>query len=324
MRLPLGAEHDLIEDMGDGISDIDAAAVDWARVRRTAYVIHQRITYQYEGPVRRLHQRLLVQPRERHGDQRRLSRCVRVVDATPRRVLARADDFGNHVVDIEIPFVSEQVTFVSWCVVERNIDHLPHLAGAAVLADPRLLEPTLLTTADEALEAVAAELAATGLGAAELAWSACLRVFEEMTYRHDVTGVRTTAAEAYALRQGVCQDYAHVLLAITRALGIASRYVSGQMLGVGGSHAWVEVLVGDGGHARVISLDPTHGRVTGMTYLTIAVGRDYADVAPVSGSYASRHSGLLTVSKRVSVMSIEADGLTDAGAGPDSRLREAV
>ena len=315
MKLPLGAEHDLIEDIHDRIADVDAAAVDWTRVRRTAFVIHQRITYQYDGPVRRLHQRLLVQPRERHGDQRRLSRCVRVVDATPRSVVARADDFGNHVVDIEIPFVSEQVTFVSWSVVERNIEHQPHLAGTSLLTDPRLLEPTALTATDDALDSVAAELAATGAGAAELAWAACLRVFDDMTYRHDLTGVRTTAAEAYALRHGVCQDYAHVLLAITRRLGIASRYVSGQLLGVGGSHAWVEVLVGDGGHARVISLDPTHGRLTGMTYLVIAVGRDYSDVAPVSGSYTAPHSGLLTVSKRVSVMSIEADGLTGATPG---------
>ena len=84
MRLPLGAEHDVIEDIGVPIADVDAAAVDWTRVRRTAFVIHQRITYQYDGPVRRLHQRLVVQPRERHGDQRRLSRCVRVLDATPQ------------------------------------------------------------------------------------------------------------------------------------------------------------------------------------------------------------------------------------------------
>jgi len=69
--------------------------------------------------------------------------------------------------------------------------------------------------------------------------------------------VHTTAAEALARRAGVCQDYAHVLLALTRRFELASRYISGQMLGFGGSHAWVEVLVPDGtGHARVLSLDP--------------------------------------------------------------------
>jgi transglutaminase-like putative cysteine protease len=93
---------------------------------------------------------------------------------------------------------------------------------------------------------------------------------------------------------------------VTRGLGLPSRYVSGQLLGTGGSHAWVEVLVPDGlGHARVLALDPTHGRVAGMTYLTIAVGRDYADIAPVSGTYHAPHAGVLTMSKRVSVMRIE-------------------
>ena len=80
--------------------------------------------------------------------------------------------------------------------------------------------------------------------------AACRTVFELMTYAYDVTTIRTTAAEAFAKRSGVCQDYAHVLLALTRGLGLPSRYVSGQLLGTGGSHAWVEVLVPDGDRAR--------------------------------------------------------------------------
>lgn len=303
MRLPLGDELDIAD--AAQLAGIDARGVDWSQVRRSAYLIHQRITYCYDGPVRRLRQRLLVQPREYHGDQRRVSRCVRVIDADPLRVRSRTDDFGNHVVDIHIPLVSEQVTFVSWSVVERESTNQPHLTSAARLNDPRLLEETHLTTADAALDAVAAELAATGTVGSDLAWAVCARVFDDMAYRHGVTGVRTTAAEAYALRQGVCQDYAHVMLAICRRLGLPSRYVSGQMLGIGGSHAWVEVLVPEGGRARVVSLDPTHGRMTGMTYLTIAVGRDYGDVAPLSGSYLSPHAGTLTTAKRVTVMRID-------------------
>ena len=66
-----------------------------------------------------------------------------------------------------------------------------------------------------------------------------------MRYAHGVTGVKTTAAEAFALRQGVCQDYAHVMLALCRACGLPARYVSGHLLGEGGTHAWVEVLLPD-------------------------------------------------------------------------------
>lgn len=301
MRLPLG--DDL--DAGELFRGVDASAVDWSRVRRSAYAIHQRISYRYDGPVRRLRQRLVVQPRERHGDQRRVSRSVNVLDASAR-VRAAADGFGNHVLDINIPYVEEQVTFISWSIVERSADHRPHLTASAQLQDRRLLDATRLTAPDGALGALVDELRATRLDGAELAAAACVLVFERMRYEHDVTTVRTTAAEAFAGGAGVCQDFAHVLLAVTRGLGLPSRYVSGQMLGFGGSHAWVEVLVPDGsGHARVLALDPTHGREAGMTHLTIAVGRDYTDVAPVSGTYVARHGGVLTMSKRVSVMRIE-------------------
>jgi transglutaminase-like putative cysteine protease len=304
VRLPLGDEAGDLEEAVPGRL-VDGSAVDWTRVRRSAYAIHQRITYRYEGPVRRLRQRLVVQPREHHGDQRRVSRGVQIVDATPRRVRAASDEFGNHVVDIEVPYVAEQVSFISWSVVERRSDH-PHLAAGTLLHDRRLLDPTELTAPGGELDGLIRELRATGLAADELATAACRRVFELMVYAHDVTTVHTTAAQAFAKRTGVCQDYAHILLAVTRGLGLASRYVSGQLLGSGGSHAWVEVLVPDGeGHARVLALDPTHGRSVGMSYVTIAVGRDYADIAPVSGTYVASHAGVLTMSKRVSVMRIE-------------------
>jgi transglutaminase-like putative cysteine protease len=304
VRLPIRDQFDAA-DPGELPRSVDASAVDWTKVRRSAYAIHQRISYHYDGPVRRLHQRLVVQPRERHGDQRRISRSVNVVDATARAVRAAGDRFGNHVLDINVPYVEEQVTFISWSIVERSADHRPHLTAGAQLHDRRLLEATRLTVADDALRALVDELRATRLEGAELATAACAQVFQRMRYEHDVTTVRTTAAEAFAGGAGVCQDFAHVLLAVTRGLGLPSRYVSGQLLGFGGSHAWVEVLVPDGLHARVLALDPTHGREAGMTYLTIAVGRDYTDVAPVSGTYVARHGGVLTMSKRVSVMRIE-------------------
>lgn len=306
MRLPLGDEVDGPDEFID-TTGFDTSAVDWTRVRRSAYVIEQRITYQYEGPVRRLRQRLLVQPRENHGDQRRVSRRVEVVDATPRRVRAASDGFGNHVVDIDVPYVAEQVTFLSSSVVERRTDQ-EHLASGALLHDRRLLDSTPLTAADGDLDAVIRDLRDTRLQGRELALAACQRVFEIMRYAHDVTTVRTTAAQAFAKRTGVCQDFAHVLLAVTRGLGLPSRYVSGQLLGSGGSHAWVEVLVPDGaGHARVMALDPTHGCSVGMTYLTVAVGRDYSDVAPVSGTYVAPHAGTLTMRKRVSLMRVDSD-----------------
>ena len=273
---------------------------DWGRVHRTRYRIQQRITYRYDGPVQSLQQRLVVQPRSVHGDQRRISRRLSVLNAIPRRIDARVDVFGNTVVTLNIPRVEEEVTFVTSSVVERDARHGPHLEPAAMLHDRRLLDATPLTGADPAIDLLAEELRSSGLTGGALAFAANECVHNAMTYEHGATSVRTTAAEALARRAGVCQDYAHLLLALTRSLGLASRYVSGQLLGFGGSHAWVEVLVPDGaGRARVLSLDPTHGRATGYEYVTVAVGRDYADVAPLSGTYRAPFAGSLIATKRV-------------------------
>jgi transglutaminase-like putative cysteine protease len=129
-----------------------------------------------------------------------------------------------------------------------------------------------------------------------------------MTYRYGVTGVRTTAAEALALGAGVCQDYAHVMLALCRVCGLPARYVSGHLLGQGGTHAWVEVVLPamDGtGEAVASAFDPTHASRGGLGYVTIAVGADYGDVAPTSGSYTSSSQGRLTTSKRVTLTGLE-------------------
>ena len=133
-------------------------------------------------------------------------------------------------------------------------------------------------------------------------------VYQSLTYRHDVTGVRTTAAEALEGGAGVCQDYAHLMLALCRASGLPSRYVSGHLLGQGGTHAWVEVLLParDGsGDAIAHAFDPTHASRGGLGYVTVAVGADYSDVAPTSGTYLSGARGRLTASKRVSLVEVE-------------------
>ena len=107
---------------------------------------------------------------------------------------------------------------------------------------------------------------------------------------------------------GVCQDYAHVMLALCRACGLPARYVSGHLLGQGGTHAWVEVVLptGDGtGDALASAFDPTHASRGGLDYVTIAVGADYSDVAPTSGSYVSSAQGRLVTRKRVTLTELE-------------------
>ncbi len=252
--------------------------------------LEQRIRYDYAAPVERLRQRLVVVPPPRHGAQRRLDWSITVdgADATVRHL--GADSFGNVIVDIEARRVEGWIEFDATASVERSGPGDVHTTAV----DPRYLRSTRLTRPSAPIR----DLVERGAGPAEL----CAAVHRSLTYEWGITGVRTTAAEALRGGRGVCQDFAHVMIAACRWAGIAARYVSGHLVGEGGSHAWVEALLPgtEAGRWVVEAWDPTHGRVAGDGYVTVAVGRDYADVAPVSGSYvADRATGQLTICKRL-------------------------
>jgi transglutaminase-like putative cysteine protease len=98
-------------------------------------------------------------------------------------------------------------------------------------------------------------------------------VYRAFAYTPGSTSIRTTAEQALSQRMGVCQDYAHVMLAVCRRLGLTARYIAGLLGGEGVTHAWVEVYQDD----RWVGLDPTHNRLVDDDYVTIAHGRDYRD-----------------------------------------------
>jgi transglutaminase-like putative cysteine protease len=285
---------------------IEPASVDWRSARRASYVVRQTFRYEYPEPIRDLSHRLVVIPPERFGDQRRLSHTVSVA-LEGARVENRSDRFGNVVVDVFAPRVADSIDFVAGVSVERRTAE-PHRLPDGWLADGYLLEGSPLTQPDARILRAADDLAAAAEWGLPLADRINDWVYQSMTYRHGVTGVRTTAAEALALGAGVCQDYAHLMLAVCRACGLPSRYVSGHLVGQGGTHAWVEVVLPtrDGtGDAIAHAFDPTHASRGGLGYVTVAVGADYSDVAPTSGTYLSGSSGTLTASKRVTLMDVE-------------------
>jgi transglutaminase-like putative cysteine protease len=128
-------------------------------------------------------------------------------------------------------------------------------------------------------------------------------VHRTFAYRSHVTGVHTRATDALKLRAGVCQDFAHVLLALCRCMQIPARYVSGYFLNrhrrrgeIEASHAWIEAYIPGYGWA---AYDPTHERVTDDHYIKVAVGRDYADIRPVAGTYRGAATRELRVAVRV-------------------------
>jgi transglutaminase-like putative cysteine protease len=298
----------------------DHRGLDWSRVYRATYLIHQVLRYEYPGPIEALDHRLLIIPPVRHGDQRLIVERVDV-SASPvesqsaSAVLAESmerevihDSFGNTVLCLRVPRVERAIEFEAWVVVERGPAGSRMSVPASTLTDVHLREPSVLTAPDDALCDAAATLLAHGDRGVSLAERISAMVFEHMAFTRGVTNVRTTAAEAFALGRGVCQDYAHVMLALCRLCGLAARYVSGHLLGEGGSHAWVEVILpaADGaGDVVAVALDPTHACRAGLDYLTVAVGRDYADVAPTSGTFRGAHAGQLSASKRAGITAVE-------------------
>jgi len=286
---------------------VDHRTVDWKQVRRTHYWMYQRFRYEYPGPVRELRQRLMVIPASQHGDQQ-LRGYQFAVSAPASSLHYEADSFGNRVFRCTVPQVSNTVDFEVWSNIERETQPgtMPKIAGTEAL---RYLETTRLTTPDERLTTAAHELRDQSREPQELASLINDWTFGAMRYASGVTNVGTSAAQALALGAGLCQDYAHIMLTLCRTAGLPARYVSGHLLGEGGSHAWVEVLLPveekDSDKRVAWAFDPTNHCRAGLGYITVAVGRDYQDVSPTSGSYIAPYQGRLVASKRVGLTAVE-------------------
>ena len=134
-------------------------------------------------------------------------------------------------------------------------------------------------------------------------------VHQQFTYCQGVTDVSTSVAQILDGRQGVCQDFAHLLIGLCRALAIPARYVSGYIVssdapqaphrGAGASHAWVEAFTPTHGWR---GFDPTNNLVANAYYVKVARGRDYADVPPTRGTFRGAGNETLSVSVTTGVL----------------------
>jgi transglutaminase-like putative cysteine protease len=171
-------------------------------------------------------------------------------------------------------------------------------AGAGQLLE--YLMPTARTTVSAALAASARGQAA-GAGPAEAAAVIAGWVRDRVAYVPGSTGVQTSAQEAWDQGQGVCQDIAHLTVALLREVGLPARYVSGYLYPqaaaqpgdevTGQSHAWVEYWTGEWA-----ACDPTNRADVGEQHVVVAAGRDYADVPPLKGIYHGAPSSTMDVS----------------------------
>ena len=172
--------------------------------------------------------------------------------------------------------------------------------------DPTL--PTLFDFLNESpyiafgpeLRALASLIGAPGDDLAAWYLSAGHAMKTGFAYDTKATTVRSTVDESIHLRGGVCQDFAHILVALCRFHGIPARYVSGyifsgqeqQMLGAEASHAWCEAYLPPYGW---VGFDPTNDKLINDEFVKIAVGRDYRDVSPVRGVYKGASEAVMSV-----------------------------
>jgi transglutaminase-like putative cysteine protease len=129
-----------------------------------------------------------------------------------------------------------------------------------------------------------------------------VQINEHMTFDEDPTNSGTSAQEAFGLKRGVCQDYAHVFIACARAAGVPARFVSGHFLRSDGvvyqqaGHAWAEAFVRDLGW---VGFDPANGICTTDAHARVAIGLDYLGAAPVRGTRYGGGMETLTVAVKV-------------------------
>jgi transglutaminase-like putative cysteine protease len=261
-------------------------------------VRHETI-YRYGAPAKSAMQRLLVTPRNHDGQHVRQWR----IDVDHDCCLVSGEDaFGNieHRFFVEGPLQSlttlvegEVETFDQAGVVSGAVERVPLAL---------FLRETPLTRPDAALASFAREVAAPELTTLARLHALMAALREGLAFESSATHPATTAAEAFAKRRGVCQDFAHVFIACARALGVPSRYVSGYLRQDDGetaqvaSHAWAEAHVEGLGW---VGFDPVHGLCPNEAYVRVAAALDQLGAAPVRGARIGGGAEEMTVNVRV-------------------------
>jgi transglutaminase-like putative cysteine protease len=257
--------------------------------------VRHRTGYRYGGPVRASYNEVRLTPPTLDG-QRTLHAALSITPAV--RPLRYVDYWGTTVdaFDINVPH-TELVVVATATVSTARPRPVPVGVGWSELADAstrdrfaELLAGTAYVPAEPELAEIAQSMR-DGSTPVEAGLRAAAWTHETLRYERGATHVHTSSAEARAAEKGVCQDFAHVTLALLRAVGLPARYVSGYLhptvaaevgeTTTGESHAWVEFWAGEW-----VAVDPTSLADVGSRHVLLGRGRDYADVRPLSGIYS--------------------------------------
>jgi transglutaminase-like putative cysteine protease len=276
-------------------------------------------SYEYSAPAIESFTELRVRPRPGYHQEI----IAHQTEVNPRVALDEfVDYFGNTVECFSVPFRHKCLTVTSRSTVE-TIPHKDALSGldltvseAVRLSWPNrrelydFLMPSRHAPITPELEELSKKLLPSRRSFAEAILSLNQYIFKNFTYMPGVTDIRTPITEVLRKKQGVCQDFAHLMIALIRCAGLPARYVSGYietepvmgangmpLIGATASHAWLEVFIPSG---IWLGIDPTNNILEGERHVQLGIGRDYHDVPPLIGVFKGAERQILSVGVSVS------------------------
>lgn len=293
------------------------------------YNLRHRTTYTYGAPVSFARCVLRLTPRSSAG-QTLLSNSI-AITPKPASILERTGPFGEltHTVVVDQPhkalvieararvdvharLIDPDAPSDTWESVRERAFETDALGPDGPAA---FLYPSVRTPVDPTLTDYVRESFTPGRPIVQAAAELMGRMYAEFAYDPEATEVDTPAVEAFAGRRGVCQDFVHIMLSGLRGLGLPAAYVSGylrtlpppgkpRLEGADATHAWLSLWCGpDRGW---IGVDPTNAVFAQNDHIVLAVGRDYADIAPIDGVILAPRGQTLKV--EVDVVPVEQDG----------------
>jgi transglutaminase-like putative cysteine protease len=270
------------------------------------YHLRHLSTYHYSKPVTFARCALRLSPQ--HSQDQAVLRSQLTISPQPSRLEEHVGQFGERVVTaiIDVPHQELAIESCSQVAVTRPA-LLPGFSGAAwesvredafdsdsldVVSPSHFIYPTAMTAIHPAITAYVAESFSPGRSVLEAAHALSCKIKAQFAYDPESTQVSTPAIDAFEARRGVCQDFAHIMISGLRGLGLPAAYVSGyirtippvgqaRLEGADATHAWVDVWCGRA--LGWIGFDPTNALIVAGDHIVLAVGRDYADVAPIGG-----------------------------------------
>ena len=287
------------------------------------YTVEHETRYAYAAPVSQSWQLARLAPRELPW-QKLLSHALQI-DPPPDERHEAPDSFGNAVTHFGLHGAHRLLRVRMACTVE--VGTRPVWASAAqpwesvrdavrntptlgALEPARMCEPTVLVPLSEGARLYARTALAPGRDWFEALAALTQAIHDDFEFEAGATTVSTSVDEVLYQRRGVCQDFAHLMIACLRGHGLPARYVSGylltdpppgqpRLLGVDASHAWVAAHSPQHGW---VEFDPTNDQLADQRYITLAWGADFADVVPLRGVILGGGEQQLDVS--VSVMPV--------------------